>query len=191
MGKRQIAAQQTRIKLIQAAKKLIEEKGFDQVKIEDIAMEAGVAKGTFYTYFKKKEDIISAVSADQFEKIKLSSETEEGLPYQKLEHFLLGSIKEIQKAGIRNCKLWLGKGVENTDPDYLPGKDKLYFDLNTIKEFLSQANILETATLSQTILSVYYGALTLWCMTDGIIDPFIPVKNYCENDLKIILEKRI
>lgn len=189
MGKRQIAAQQTRIRLIQATKKLIEERGFDQVKIEDIAKEAGVAKGTFYTYFKKKEDIISAVSEIEFGRIKESSEKTSDSAYQKIKNYLVGSIEEIINTGIRNCKLWLGKGVENTDPDYLPGKEKLYFDLNVIEEFLKETNITKTDILSQTILSVYYGALTLWCMTDGTIDPLIPVKNYCENELKIALNK--
>ena len=33
-------------------------KGFDHTSIEDITVEAGVAKGTFYNFFEKKEDVL-------------------------------------------------------------------------------------------------------------------------------------
>ena len=61
MGKRQIAAMQTRLKVIVAAKRLIEKNGFKNVTIDDITKEAKVAKGTFYTYFKRKEDVVSEI----------------------------------------------------------------------------------------------------------------------------------
>ena len=51
---RQVRAAETRRKIVAAAKKLITEKGFESVAIEDIAKEAGVSTGSFYTYFKKK-----------------------------------------------------------------------------------------------------------------------------------------
>ncbi len=37
---------------------LFKEKGFDAVTIEEIALHAGTAKGTFYTHFSTKSDII-------------------------------------------------------------------------------------------------------------------------------------
>ena len=43
--------------MVESAKKLIAEKGYNNTKVEDITNEAQVAKGTFYTYFKTKEDI--------------------------------------------------------------------------------------------------------------------------------------
>ena len=62
MKKRQIAAMQTRLNVIKAAEKLIAEKGFENVTIDDIAKEAGVAKGIFYTYFKRKEDVVIEIA---------------------------------------------------------------------------------------------------------------------------------
>ncbi len=43
--------------LIEAAYQLFNEKGFQNTTIEEITKEAGVAKGTFYLYFKNKKDI--------------------------------------------------------------------------------------------------------------------------------------
>ncbi len=47
----------TREKLIRAAIKVFSEKGFFNTKVSDIVKEAGVAQGTFYIYFKSKEEI--------------------------------------------------------------------------------------------------------------------------------------
>lgn len=46
---------------VQVAIKLFGEKGFDQPSVDEIVAETGVAKGTFYLYFKSKSDIIQAV----------------------------------------------------------------------------------------------------------------------------------
>lgn len=51
----------TKTCLIESAEKLISQQGYYNTKIEDITKNAGVAKGTFYTYFKTKEDIIVAI----------------------------------------------------------------------------------------------------------------------------------
>lgn len=44
-------------KLLDAAFKLFSEKGINNTSIQDIVDEAGVAKGTFYLYFKDKYDL--------------------------------------------------------------------------------------------------------------------------------------
>ena len=50
-------SQSTKDKLIISAIKVFSEKGFYNTKISDIVQEAGVAQGTFYIYFKSKEEI--------------------------------------------------------------------------------------------------------------------------------------
>lgn len=44
-----------------AAYELFTEKGFADTAISDIVKKAGVAKGTFYTYFKNKEDLLERI----------------------------------------------------------------------------------------------------------------------------------
>ncbi|MGP1349655.1 MAG: TetR/AcrR family transcriptional regulator [Stomatobaculum sp.] len=66
MTRRKLQALETRNKIFHAAIKIINEKGYDNVNIEDITREAEVAKGSFYTYFKCKADILffNAVYSD-------------------------------------------------------------------------------------------------------------------------------
>lgn len=48
----------TKDKIFQAAMEVINRKGFSNTTIEDITSQAGVASGSFYTYFKSKEAIV-------------------------------------------------------------------------------------------------------------------------------------
>jgi AcrR family transcriptional regulator len=51
----------TRAALVQSARPVFEESGFLKARITDIADRAGVAHGTFYTYFESKEAIFGEV----------------------------------------------------------------------------------------------------------------------------------
>lgn len=52
-------AMNTKNNLLQSAKKLMTEKRFDQITIEEIRKETGVSIGTFYHYFKSKDEMFS------------------------------------------------------------------------------------------------------------------------------------
>lgn len=60
--------ERTRAKLLAAAKEVFEDAGFFNARITDIAVRAGVAHGTFYTYFSSKEEVfreLALVIGDQ------------------------------------------------------------------------------------------------------------------------------
>ena len=51
-----------RVKILNAAWKLFEEKGYDNTTVDDIIEATDTSKGTFYHYFKSKEDLLSLFS---------------------------------------------------------------------------------------------------------------------------------
>jgi AcrR family transcriptional regulator len=53
----------TRAKLVSSAHDIFLRVAFDEVRITDITKRAGVASGTFYTYFDSKEEIFREVAA--------------------------------------------------------------------------------------------------------------------------------
>lgn len=65
MAKLGPTALRTKNAIMESALRLFEQRGFDSVTIEDITTDAKVAKGSFYTYFATKSDII----VDEFWKI--------------------------------------------------------------------------------------------------------------------------
>jgi AcrR family transcriptional regulator len=51
----------TRAAIIQAARVILERDGFRDARISDITQEAGVANGSFYTYFASKIEVVNAL----------------------------------------------------------------------------------------------------------------------------------
>jgi AcrR family transcriptional regulator len=54
----------TRDELVAAARRVFERDGYSSARVADIASEAGVAHGSFYTYFSSKQDAFLAVMRD-------------------------------------------------------------------------------------------------------------------------------
>ena len=52
----------TKAKLAESAWKLFYEKGYDNTTIEDIVDDSGTSKGSFYHYFKGKDDLLGTLS---------------------------------------------------------------------------------------------------------------------------------
>jgi len=63
--------------ILQAACRIFARLGYSATNVEDIAKEAGMAKGTVYLYFKSKEEIFAAVLARDVES--LTDRTIEGM----------------------------------------------------------------------------------------------------------------
>lgn len=53
-------SERTKSEILQVAVRLFQERGWTDVKIEDIVKEVGVTRGAFYHYFKSREDLIVA-----------------------------------------------------------------------------------------------------------------------------------
>ena len=53
-----------RLEIINAAEKLFNEKGFENTAVSDIVKSIGVAQGTFYYYFKSKDDVFNAIAEE-------------------------------------------------------------------------------------------------------------------------------
>lgn len=153
-------------KIIDCALKLINEKGYDNVSIQEITKEAGVSKGAFYIHFSSKEDLIEK-NISYYDDMKLDSTHS---VYERLEHFLELSIEHIMDTGLKMAQKWFSHSVTSS----VFGMKKLEYDLSYLKE------ILNDNLLAEEVISVYYGALNLWCFTDGKISPLDICMNYIE-----------
>ena len=61
-----MAKETTRSRILEVGSTIIHQKGFNNTGIQEILDKAGVPKGSFYFYFKSKEDFGLAL-IDQFE----------------------------------------------------------------------------------------------------------------------------
>src|SRR5882724_327139 len=75
--RKDVLSEWRRDEILQAACRIFASLGYSAANVEDIAKEAGMAKGTVYLYFKSKEEIFAAVLARDLES--LTDRTIEGM----------------------------------------------------------------------------------------------------------------
>lgn len=133
MGKIKENQQKKRQELLENAFDLFTSKGVNETTIQDIAKAAGVAKGTFYLYFKDKYDLIEKLRRKKTAKL-----FEEAVEFSRLVHYenfteqlliiinyiideltsnqdLLKFIYKNLSMGIGIEKLYIDKETENGD----------------------------------------------------------------------------
>ena len=97
LGLRERKKRATRQSLHSEALRLVAERGFDEVTIEDIAAAADVSPRTFFNYFGSKEDVIVNPDPDRVERLRglLAGDAADKPPLDVLESVLITSLDEV------------------------------------------------------------------------------------------------
>jgi len=199
MTKRQENAQKTRQSLVDAAETLLKTNGFNALSVEDITKSARVAKGTFYVYFKHKEDIVSEICRGYFKQIEEQiDEMKSADLVEKLSLYFDSFMEAVELYGINICREWIRGAIDpNTAPDNTD-MSKWQYDVEMLKNILNNAiknNELKKDTpielLTHLLISELYGMMTCWCMSDGVFEPKEWTKKFADIQLKAILENYI
>jgi len=61
MSPRPNVSDERKSQILNAAEGIFTKKGFDEARMDDIAVKTGLSKGTLYLYFKSKDDLIIAI----------------------------------------------------------------------------------------------------------------------------------
>ena len=59
LSKQQLKSKETKERIFQAAKTILQRSGYEALSIKNICEEAGVSNGSFYHHFKTKDDLLS------------------------------------------------------------------------------------------------------------------------------------
>lgn len=59
LSKQKLKSKETKERIFQAAKKILQKNGYEDLSIKNICEEAGVSNGSFYHHFKTKDDLLS------------------------------------------------------------------------------------------------------------------------------------
>lgn len=192
MGKRQDAALETRQKIIDAVKELLEQKNPEEISIEEITKKAHVAKGSFYTHFKRKEDVISEIDFLEYDFLKNDVSHIQGVEKQ-LAYYLIQSVKIIKKNSLPIARQWMKGAVSPLEKESI-GEKKYHYDYENILSILKKAinnKELKQSTpieaLTKTILNQYYGAVASWCILGQNYSLVEIIEHYCEDELNLLL----
>jgi TetR/AcrR family fatty acid metabolism transcriptional regulator len=100
-GNKEKPLKNRRQEIIMAAMKLFAEKGFHNAKIEEVALAAGIGKGTIYEYFRSKEELLAAAVRYDMEDMAQQVKSEVGL---------VSTVKDKLKAIVETVMLRRQKG---------------------------------------------------------------------------------
>jgi AcrR family transcriptional regulator len=113
--------EQTKERIIKSAIKLFADKGFHETKVEDIALESGVAKGTVYLYFKSKEEIMDTCLEFIFSEASKNYEIPDELNFSDSIRMVVEKNFKFVDENIDFYRM-LSKGIYSTSKDTKMGR---------------------------------------------------------------------
>jgi AcrR family transcriptional regulator len=190
LTKRQIQAQNTQDIIYKTAIEMMEEKGFQNLKVEEICKTAGVSIGSFYNCFKSKNDILNEVfrQIDEYFKNSVIDELKSGSSIDRIKIYFeiyadynvdrgIEFVKQLY--GVRN-NLFITKGR------YLQAI------LRDIIEDGQEAGEITRSMTSDEIVEYLFiairGVIYHWCLYDGQFDLINEVSVYINRLVKSITE---
>ena len=190
---RQARAAETRKRIVAAAKKLITENGFENVSIEEIAKEAEVSTGSFYTYFKKKEDVIEELNQLSFYRLaEITNEMKDKGLDDRLKYYCRQFLAEIERVGIEICRQWIRNNITPFNME-ISGKETTKYN----HDYLAMKSLLEEGIrrgelavdtpvdkMAFFINTQLYGLMVAWCMTDASVVGSDRTDAFCEIVMK-------
>lgn len=196
MTKRQENAQKTKMKLVKTALELFKDTGFFDINVEDITKKAGVSKGTFYTYFKRKEDIVLEISRAPFSEIaeELALMKDKDI-IEKLTYYFRRFMECVEFSGIHICRQWTRDALDPNNVHENKDSQKWDYDFEMLRTILENAVLrkeLKTDTPIELLTHIFicelYGMMTCWCMSDGKFEPLQWTEQFCNMQLGNILK---
>ncbi|MEM7334470.1 MAG: TetR/AcrR family transcriptional regulator [Chloroflexota bacterium] len=92
-------SQKTQHLILNVAKQLISQHGFENTTAKDIAQAAGVAEGTVFLHFDNKQGIVNNIVTDFYERLQKSSEAivaQQLDPFQKMRALIKNQLKMME-----------------------------------------------------------------------------------------------
>ena len=166
--KRQIQAMETKNKIYNAAVKEINEKGFNNVSIEDITTAANVAKGSFYTHFDSKDALIFYTFKQSDEMYQQAYDKVKNLDFLSMvTKFLRISYTEYEKRGKGIIKAIITNYFAMPEGNIYNKERPLLKCLNKMVEKGKDENALDDSIPNDQyvniLLSTMIGVEVIWC----------------------------
>jgi AcrR family transcriptional regulator len=105
LGKREQTKVQNREAILLAARAVFGEIGYETATVRDIIRRTGLASGTFYNYYRSKEEVATALAVDVTQKLRpiLRARREQAVDFKS---YLDGAIRAYFQFIIGEQRLW-------------------------------------------------------------------------------------
>src|SRR5215218_6533673 len=107
VGRREERKAQNRAKLLDAARKVFAEKGLGEATARDIVRETDLASGTFYNYFRDKEDAFRALLEEMAERSRALVRAQRQVPGASVEERVANAYRAYFEWAVEETELFL------------------------------------------------------------------------------------
>ena len=192
LSKQQKKSQETKEKIFQAAKKILQKSGYEKLSIKNICEEAGVSNGSFYHHFKTKDDLLSYYIEDQptmgpdlLETPKSLEDVKDGIYIKELgllaravfvvdEHNTVTYVEYCKELGVEFMSGYYDTKNQALNPAI---RTERPYPIVTVQAYVEQAakdgiiNIRESIDEFTTdIRMIVIGNVFEWCLREGNAD---------------------
>lgn len=150
---------------------LFKEKGYEAVTVQEIVSTCGIAKGTFFNYFPKKDDILLYLGISQVEKLTKQMDHHQNI--DKPKELILGLLGDLLKRFTEHGELMKLVVMEIMKSSYLVEHEynSIQKLQRSIEVIIAQAKINgtlqsdhETSVIAFSIISTYFHTLLSWSL---------------------------
>lgn len=183
-NKRDLSKEAKRERILTAALELFSKKGFEKTSVDSITRKAKIAKGTFYNFFEKKEDVLLYFLDREYSK----SEAEIA-QHVSVQHTFIDQIELSITAYIKNIfhkkeftkvliKERIGKIGTGKNKNELHLMQALFRSIDRAKQAGEIRHDVDSQRLTEMIFAIYTMYVIYW--TNG----FIKTKKQCVERIK-------
>ncbi|MGM7635016.1 TetR/AcrR family transcriptional regulator [Bacillus sp. Hm123] len=153
------------------AVQLFKEKGYEKVTVQEIASACGIAKGTFFNYFAKKEQILLYLGDSQIELLQDSMEKHQHLqhPKEKIQCILNDLLFRYIEQGelMKHVLVEIVKSayvVENESKSVHQLQETITSIIDHAKQNGQLESKWDTDIIASTIMGTYFHTMMSWSL---------------------------
>jgi AcrR family transcriptional regulator len=191
---RQDVSEERKSQILDAAEQVFTQKGLDLARMDDIAEETGLSKGTLYLYFKSKEDLIIAILDRIFQGVfkqldarkdnelsateAISQFTEEAIHDYKLMLRLMPVAYEFLALAFRN------KTVQKALKQYFRHYMEVLVPIIQRGIDAGEFRPVDAQEVAIAAGAIYEGTILLWVYDKTLVD----IDHHIRSSIKLLLE---
>ena len=176
LSKQQRKSKETKERIFQAAKRILQKSGYEELSIKNICVEAGVSNGSFYHHFKTKDDLLSYYIEDQPsidpDRLELPKNKEDAK--ETIIHVYLNYVKYCKELGVEFMAGYYTPHNQALNPTI---RTERPYPIVTVQHYLEralEANAiqlnLKIEEITTDIRMIVIGNVFEWAMRNGDAD---------------------
>lgn len=176
MKKRELQGIETKKRIIECARRLFKEKGFNRTSVNDIIKEANSSKGGFYTHFKTKEELLFNMVplVDEVYDLFLKMDTKSENVVDKITMFIQYVFKTItDEIGLEFISTIYASQIKDLKTErFLIASERTYYVvLEKLIEEGKAKNEIKSEVITKDAIDIFTtcfrGAIYDWCLQKG------------------------